>query len=330
MFVRYRFWVPVIYIINFVYINLLLSNLSLVMEEFREHKSEVDHIIKSGIATINNEQVKECLDYALTGGKRLRPIIILEMCRMFSIKQDIKNELVLLVEYLHNSSLILDDIPSMDDDRLRRGIPTFHIKYGVKTAYIITNYMINRALISLTNVVRQTHVLKKLAEYVFKSNNYTSIGQLVDLNGLNRDNIDVYSNIIGFILDNHFINEFSTKFFSSDKEIFKRVILLNFKTFPLFYLSFQLPVLLADELSDKIIPTDDFIQYISFIFSLSFQIADDFEDIDCDKNSFILLLGKEMVRDIFYFCVEDFRKKTLFLDFKCLDYVFSLLNKKVV
>ena len=299
------------------------------MEEFREHKNNVDCIIKSGIATIHNEQVKECLDYALTGGKRLRPIIILEMCRMFSIKQDITNELVLLVEYLHNSSLILDDLPSMDDDRLRRGIPTFHIKYGVKTAYIITNYMINRALISLTNVVQRTHVLKKLAEYVFKSNNYTSIGQLVDLNGLNRDNMDMYSNIIRFILDNQFMKEFSDKFFSNDKEIFKRVILLNFKTFPLFYLSFQLPVLLADELSDKK-PTDEFIQYISFIFSLSFQIADDFEDIDCDKNSFILLLGKKVVKEIFYFCVEDFRKKTVFLDFKSLDYVFSLLNKKVV
>ena len=299
------------------------------MEEFRVHKNNVDCIIKSGIATIHNEQVKECLDYALTGGKRLRPIIILEMCRMFSIKQDITNELVLLVEYLHNSSLILDDLPSMDDDRLRRGIPTFHIKYGVKTAYIITNYMINRALISLTNVVQRTHVLKKLAKYVFKSNNYTSIGQLVDLNGLNRDNMDMYSNIIRFILDNQFMKEFSDKFFSNDKEIFKRVILLNFKTFPLFYLSFQLPVLLADELSDKK-PTDEFIQYISFIFSLSFQIADDFEDIDCDKNSFILLLGNKVVKEIFYFCVEDFRKKTVCLDFKSLDYVFSLLNKKVV
>ena len=189
--------------------------------------------------------------------------------------------------------------------------------------------MINRALISLTNVVQRTHVLKKLAEYVFKSNNYTSIGQLVDLNGLNRDNMDMYSNIIRFILDNQFMKEFSDKFFSNDKEIFKRVILLNFKTFPLFYLSFQLPVLLADELSDKK-PTDEFIQYISFIFSLSFQIADDFEDIDCDKNSFILLLGKKVVKEIFYFCVEDFRKKTVFLDFKSLDYVFSLLNKKVV
>lgn len=303
------------------------------MNSFKSQKKIVDKILEKSINELECDKFKECLNYAIIGGKRLRPIIILEMCVKMDVDSECKNKLVLLVEYLHCASLILDDLPSMDNDILRRGIPTFHTKYGVRSAYIVANYMINKALGSLLNIVTKkttvydSELLRQLATVVFRNNNLTSIGQLLDLRGYQKIENIKYKEIINLILSNRLILDISRKCLSNDMIMMEKVVLLNLKTFPLFYISFQLPLLLSR--NKKIKLSSEQLQYLAFIFSLSFQIADDFEDVDKDSTSFILLLGKDKAKQLYTFCEKSFKIYIDLLGIEVFTYVFNMLNKKL-
>lgn len=79
----------------------------------------------------------EAMRYSLlAGGKRIRPMLVLEFCRIAG--GDIKSALPVAcaVEMLHTYSLIHDDLPCMDDDDLRRGRPTNHVVFGECTAVL--------------------------------------------------------------------------------------------------------------------------------------------------------------------------------------------------
>lgn len=77
----------------------------------------------------------ESMHYSLTaGGKRIRPALVLEFCRISG--GDVEKTLLVAcaIEMLHTYSLIHDDLPCMDNDDLRRGKPTNHVVYGECTA----------------------------------------------------------------------------------------------------------------------------------------------------------------------------------------------------
>ena len=72
----------------------------------------------------------------LAGGKRLRPVLVLETCRMCGGDVETALPFACAVEMLHTYSLIHDDLPCMDNDDLRRGRPTNHKIYGEATAVL--------------------------------------------------------------------------------------------------------------------------------------------------------------------------------------------------
>lgn len=80
------------------------------------------------------EKVLEAENYALSvGGKRIRPLLAVEFYRMFTGCEEVPDfvyEAVCTLEMTHTFSLIHDDMPEMDDDELRRGMPATHVKYG--------------------------------------------------------------------------------------------------------------------------------------------------------------------------------------------------------
>ncbi|MGE1560821.1 (2E,6E)-farnesyl diphosphate synthase [Pantoea septica] len=73
---------------------------------------------------------------ALLGGKRLRPFLVYATGEMFNADPASLDPPAAAVECIHAYSLIHDDLPAMDDDALRRGQPTCHIKYGEDTAIL--------------------------------------------------------------------------------------------------------------------------------------------------------------------------------------------------
>ncbi len=108
-------------------------------EKLKKLKEEIDKYLDRVLPPANKKPVKlhRAMRYSVfSGGKRLRPIIVLICGQMFNIP---KRELLPVaggIELIHNFSLIHDDLPSMDNDDFRRGKPTCHKKFGEAIAIL--------------------------------------------------------------------------------------------------------------------------------------------------------------------------------------------------
>ncbi len=80
--------------------------------------------------------VVQAMRYAAAGGKRLRGFLVLESARMLGVDPSAAMPAAAAIEALHAYSLVHDDLPSMDNDDLRRGQPTVHIKWDEATAIL--------------------------------------------------------------------------------------------------------------------------------------------------------------------------------------------------
>lgn len=83
-----------------------------------------------------DQPVTEAMRYAVRGGKRLRGFLVLEGARMLGVAEERAASAAAAVEALHAYSLVHDDLPCMDDDDLRRGQPTVHVKWDEATAVL--------------------------------------------------------------------------------------------------------------------------------------------------------------------------------------------------
>lgn len=95
--------------------------------------------------------LQEAMEYSLlAGGKRIRPVLTLEVCRMCGGNLQSALPFACGVEMIHTYSLIHDDLPAMDDDQLRRGRPTNHVVYGEATAILAGDGLLTAAFEQLS------------------------------------------------------------------------------------------------------------------------------------------------------------------------------------
>lgn len=88
----------------------------------------------------------ESMHYSLlAGGKRLRPVLVLLACEASGGNWESALPAACAIEMIHTYSLIHDDLPAMDDDVLRRGLPTNHVKFGEATAILAGDGLLTRA-----------------------------------------------------------------------------------------------------------------------------------------------------------------------------------------
>lgn len=137
------------------------------------------------------KRIFESIDYSIfTGGKRLRPIMVLKACELFS--DDYKGGLpyAIAIEMIHTYSLIHDDLPAMDDDDLRRGRPTNHKVFGEAMAILAGDGLLNYAFeIIIDNMVKNSNTIddyKRKARASKEISFYSGVhgmigGQVVDL-----------------------------------------------------------------------------------------------------------------------------------------------------
>ena len=84
-----------------------------------------------------NTPLVDAMQYgALLGGKRLRPFLVYATGKMFGVSMTTLDAPAAAVECIHAYSLMHDDLPAMDNDDLRRGQPTCHIKFGEASAIL--------------------------------------------------------------------------------------------------------------------------------------------------------------------------------------------------
>ena len=120
---------------------------------FDDYKAIVNKHLLDFIPVIDNKSISlyDAMKYSLTaGGKRLRPVLLLAACDFAG--GDIKEALpyAIAIEYIHTYSLIHDDLPAMDNDDLRRGLPTNHKVYGEALAILAGDGLLNTAFEAMT------------------------------------------------------------------------------------------------------------------------------------------------------------------------------------
>ncbi len=102
-------------------------------------QSRVERALDTWLPSINTEpqHLHEAMRYGvLGGGKRIRPVLVYAAGQIFDIEPDTLDAPACAVELIHAYSLIHDDLPSMDNDDLRRGKPTCHKAYDEATAIL--------------------------------------------------------------------------------------------------------------------------------------------------------------------------------------------------
>ena len=130
------------------------------MKDLRERASEVNTILQSYLPADTKEfgDIAEAMSYSvLAGGKRLRAIMLLESFRLFNGDADMEKLLAwpfaAAIEFIHAYSLVHDDLPSMDNDMYRRGIPTTHAKYGHAMGVLAGDALLNYAMETVTSAM---------------------------------------------------------------------------------------------------------------------------------------------------------------------------------
>ena len=91
-------------------------------------------------------RIMEAMEYSLmAGGKRLRPMLMLETYRMFGGEGEVIQPFMAAQEMIHTYSLVHDDLPAMDNDEYRRGRKTTHIVYGEDMGILAGDALLNYA-----------------------------------------------------------------------------------------------------------------------------------------------------------------------------------------
>jgi farnesyl diphosphate synthase len=120
----------------------------------------VEETLEAILPTIDGEGPEatlfEAMRYAtLGGGKRLRPFLVVATAALFDVPESVSLRVGAAVELIHSYSLIHDDLPCMDDDPVRRGKPSCHVKFGESTAVLAGDAMVPLAFEVLSDT--KTH-----------------------------------------------------------------------------------------------------------------------------------------------------------------------------
>ncbi len=115
------------------------------------------------------KNVFSAMNYSVkVGGKRLRPMLMLETNRLFSGDEEAVYVFMAALEMIHTYSLVHDDLPCMDNDLLRRGKPTTHVEYGETLALLAGDGLLNYAFEIIAEEMKKLDVTnpKKVKAYI--------------------------------------------------------------------------------------------------------------------------------------------------------------------
>jgi len=142
--------------------------------------------------------VHKAMRYSVfAGGKRVRPILLLASCNAVGGDMETAMPAACAMEMIHTYSLIHDDLPAMDDDDFRRGIPTNHKVFGEATAILAGDALLTEAFILLSSPERNgcldpAMLLRVIQEIAVSSGSRGMIGgQVVDMESEGSKEIDL-------------------------------------------------------------------------------------------------------------------------------------------
>lgn len=157
--------------------------MALYTERLQQHLELVERRLTEFLPT--DDGIGEIMRYACEGGgKRIRPVLLLEWCRLCGGTVDTALPFAAAIECIHSYSLVHDDLPCMDNSPLRRGKSSAHAKYGETMALLAGDALLNRAfeiMLSAESVPPRA-ALRAAAELADNAGVYGMIGgQVLDL-----------------------------------------------------------------------------------------------------------------------------------------------------
>jgi len=131
-----------------------------LLEKYSEYIKKINSVLDSELELYAESEFKEPLKYALDGGKRIRPIILLLASECVGQIDDNTLAAACAIEFLHTESVIHDDI--IDNETLRRRKDPFHIKYGYNTSVLTGDFVLG-LILSIASRINNPRVTKNLA-----------------------------------------------------------------------------------------------------------------------------------------------------------------------
>ena len=178
------------------------------------YKEDIINIINNEILSYlkkyAGKEMYEPMEYSIkAGGKRFRPMIMLLLCEAFSNNYEDCIPFAVAIECIHTYSLIHDDLPSMDNDDLRRGLPTCHIKFDEATAILAGDGLLNIAFEIMLDKIANDFDKKYLlaTKYISDASGTKGMikGQALDIKyenaSINKEILlDIYENKTGKLI----------------------------------------------------------------------------------------------------------------------------------
>lgn len=158
-------------------------------EELKNRTELAEKIIRKYLPSEEgfSRTMAEAMNYSMcAGGKRLRPILVLETCRLFGGDERLAEPFMAAIEMIHTHSLIHDDLPAIDNDDYRRGRLTTHKVYGeamgVLSGVTLLNYAYETMLKAFETAPGDVKVIRAMQVMAKKTGIYGMLGgQSVDV-----------------------------------------------------------------------------------------------------------------------------------------------------
>ena len=256
--------------------------------QYHEYKALADAALNTYFAdtAMSYHRLLEAMHYSLTaGGKRLRPVLVLAFCAACGGDVQAALPVACAVEMVHTYSLIHDDLPCMDNDDFRRGVPTSHKKFGEDTAVLTGDALLSESF---------RLVLKSIETGGFSKAHYAAAKLFADKTGAS-----------GLISGQMRDLDFAEK--GGDEAALTSVY--RGKTCALIEAAVGAGALLGgadDNAAENMLGFAE-------AFGIAFQIADDLLDDDGEKCSIVTVCG----RDVAEKRLEEYTEKAI----NCLDNV---------
>jgi len=131
-----------------------------LLEKYGEYIKKINDVLASELELYTESEFKDPLKYALDGGKRIRPTILLMASECVGEIDDNTLAAACAIEFLHTESVIHDDI--IDNETLRRQKDPFHIKYGYNTSVLTGDFVLG-LILNIASRINNPRVTKNLA-----------------------------------------------------------------------------------------------------------------------------------------------------------------------